>query len=171
MHHVKQALIHQLITLIQQDIAEALAAAQAAHDGATHEQSKAETQYDTLGLEHAYLAHGQSQRIENMQLSILKLNGLLKELSDESHEFEEAYLGAIIELADESDASANTTLFFVPAGGGYTLSLASALLDSGLSPFIKTLTPDAPLAKACWGLGEGDVIHLNHRSFRICSIH
>lgn len=165
MPHVKHALIHELITLIQQDIAEALAAAQAAHDGATHEQSKAETQYDTLGLEHAYLAHGQSQRIEQMQLSILKLNGLLKELTEESHEFEEAYLGAIIELADESDASPTTTLFFVPAGGGYTLKSDSTSLNA-----IQTLTPDAPLAKACWGLGENDTVQLNHRTFRICTI-
>ncbi|MCV6590164.1 MAG: hypothetical protein OIF57_14245 [Marinobacterium sp.] len=42
-------------------------AADEAHRNATHSESAAETRYDTLGLENAYLAHGQSMRASTLQ--------------------------------------------------------------------------------------------------------
>ena len=53
--HLRFALEEQLNT--------AKIAAQTAHDTATHEESIAETQYDTLGLEAAYLAQGHADRV------------------------------------------------------------------------------------------------------------
>ena len=66
MHPIIAAILHQL----QQDLAVAAAASQQAHDSATHTENVPENQYDTLALEAAYLAHGQSQRIEALQHSI-----------------------------------------------------------------------------------------------------
>ena len=42
----------------------AVRAAQTAHETATHEENGAEKMYDTLGLEAAYLAAGQSRRVQ-----------------------------------------------------------------------------------------------------------
>ena len=56
----------QIIDLILDDLRQAyqgaMHAADQAHSAATDDQSVAETQYDTLAIEAAYLAHGQSQR-------------------------------------------------------------------------------------------------------------
>ena len=59
----KQAVYSSLFTVLEQSLLTASKAADTARDLATHEQSKPETQYDTVGLEASYLAHGQSQRV------------------------------------------------------------------------------------------------------------
>ena len=55
----KTHVIEHLRFALEAQLHNAKEAAKAAHDAATHEESVAETQYDTLGLEAAYLAQGQ----------------------------------------------------------------------------------------------------------------
>ncbi len=63
----KQPLLDQITEQLQQVLDNALFAANEAHQNATHSESTAENKYDTLGLENAYLAHGQSMRVEALQ--------------------------------------------------------------------------------------------------------
>ena len=61
-------LLHrQLMIHLQQLLDNAKAAAKRAHDTATSEENVAENKYDTLALEAAYLAQGQSQRVVQCQ--------------------------------------------------------------------------------------------------------
>lgn len=68
---IKQPLLDQITDQLQQALDNALLAASEAHNNATHAESAAETQYDTLGLENAYLAHGQSMRVESLQQALM----------------------------------------------------------------------------------------------------
>ena len=152
----KQLFIDELIELLQADIEEHIRAAQEAHEAATHEQSKAETQYDTLGLEQAYLAHGQSERIDALQQSIARLHHF------ECRSFDiddEVYLGALVTL-QSSHSEQKLNVWLLPCAGGYCLQ------DD-----IHTLTPDTPLAKAMIGLGVGDEFSLaNGQGYRITEV-
>ncbi|MBU2882478.1 GreA/GreB family elongation factor [Psychrosphaera sp. B3R10] len=80
MHIDKQELIQSLIAELQQSLLNAVQAAKDAHDLATHDQSKAETQYDTVAIEAAYLAEGQSKRVEGFKQAIADWK-MLKEKS------------------------------------------------------------------------------------------
>ncbi len=63
-------IIPAIIQQLEQELATAIKASQQAHSGATHSENTADNKYDTLALEAAYLAHGQSVRIEELQQSI-----------------------------------------------------------------------------------------------------
>ena len=52
----------------------------------THEENIAENKYDTLGLEAAYLAQGQAQRVNECYLSIQQFEPSFKEvISDKGY--------------------------------------------------------------------------------------
>jgi len=142
-HLLRQAIIQTL----QQELSVAMQAAQQAHDAATHEQSKAETQYDTLGLENAYLAEGQSRRIDELIHAISQLeNWSIKDFKED----EEIYLGALLTL--ESQSKQTLRLFLAPAGGGITIEPEN---DT-----IKVITPKTPLGQALLGLSVEDTAKL-----------
>lgn len=62
----------------------AVRAAQTAHETATHEENVAENKYDTLGLEAAYLAAGQSRRVEEIRQALgLYRNLVLRDFDEE----------------------------------------------------------------------------------------
>ena len=58
----KSRLIKQIVASLSQSLGVLEKAARASHAEATHESSKAESKYDTRGLEAAYLAGGQAGR-------------------------------------------------------------------------------------------------------------
>ena len=62
----KQSLINTIIEQLEAELENALQSAETARLAAIDDQSVAETQYDTLGLEASYLAHGQSERAANL---------------------------------------------------------------------------------------------------------
>ncbi len=92
----KDTLRLQLIEQLERQRQNALLAADNAHDAATHEESVAETQYDTVGLEAAYLAHGQSQRVADCEQAILRLQSLVWDAEKEDED--EVDIGSIITL-------------------------------------------------------------------------
>jgi hypothetical protein len=58
----KSQLIKQIVAGLSQSLGVLEKAARASHAEATHESSKAESKYDTHGLEAAYLAGGQARQ-------------------------------------------------------------------------------------------------------------
>ncbi len=143
----KQNLSQEIITSLQHDLLAAQQAAQQAHDAATHEQSKAETQYDTLGLENAYLAEGQSRRIDELVQAISQLkNWSIKDFDVD----EEVYLGALLTL--ELPTGQQMQVFIAPAGGGINIKRGDGT--------IKVITPQTPLGEALLGLGVEDSVKL-----------
>jgi hypothetical protein len=59
----KCALLKKIVAKLTSELEVYFRAAQASRAEATHEQSKAESKYDTRGLEASYLARGQSKQI------------------------------------------------------------------------------------------------------------
>lgn len=154
----KQQLLNTLLEEIDKSLSIATSAANDAKDLATHEQSKPETQYDTVGLEASYLAHGQSQRVAELKLALLqwkKLTGVII-TSEKPIEF-----GSLIQLQnDNGDSSSSKTkvnnngswFLLGPAMGGLKLKQNGHL--------ITVITDSSPLGKLVIGKYLDDEITL-----------
>ncbi|WP_111976856.1 GreA/GreB family elongation factor [Algibacillus agarilyticus] len=136
-------LIHELEKLLSI----ATAAANDARDLATHEQSKPETQYDTVGLEASYLAHGQSQRVAELKLAIKQWQGLaLRAPSNKS----KVDLGCLVVVVDEYE---NESYYLIgPSAGGIKLS--------NNTKSINVITRNAPLGAALFNCYVDDEISI-----------
>ena len=66
----KSAIIEKIIAVLDAELAAYAKSARAAHEEATHEQSKAGDKYDTRELAASYLAHGQAQQMTEMEAAI-----------------------------------------------------------------------------------------------------
>lgn len=66
----KKKLLRLITEKLAADTEVAVRSAQTAHETATHEENVAENKYDTLGLEAAYLAAGQSRRVEEIRQAL-----------------------------------------------------------------------------------------------------
>ena len=155
----KQSIVQKTILLLKHDLTSAVSAAQQAHDAATHEQSKAETQYDTLGLENAYLAEGLSRRIDELNQAISLLE---KWKIPEFNEYDDIYLGALLHLRPQQKAGTLCVLL-APAGGGRKVEIKT---DTVL-----IITPQSPMGEALLGLGLDDTAKLeNGQSFQIIQL-
>jgi transcription elongation GreA/GreB family factor len=66
----KAQIIKTIIARLTENLGVLENAARASHQEATHESSKAESKYDTRGLEAAYLAGGQARQAKEIQDSI-----------------------------------------------------------------------------------------------------
>jgi len=155
----KQELLKQLLKHLQQDIDTTLRAVNEAHALASHEQSKPENQYDTLALEAAYLAHGQSERIAELQRQVMLLNHF--EFSDYSED-SRITVGALVCIEDTeegADSSNNSQqwLWLLPVAGGILLKLEG----QGEVLQIRTITLEAPLGEKLKSTSVGDEVVLN----------
>lgn len=158
----KKELLKQLLNHLQQEIDATLSAVNEAHALASHEQSKPENQYDTLALEAAYLAHGQSNRIAELQRQTMLLNHFeFTDFRDDSR----AGVGAVVCVEDEG--SERQWLWLLPIAGGILLNFEYGIADTneGGNLDIRTITPEAPLAKKLLGSYVGDelVLNLGHK--------
>ena len=147
---IKDHLIKNTLLVLKEELENAIAAAQQAHDGATHEQSKAETQYDTLGLEHAYLAQGQSRRIDELIHSISLLENW--KVIDFAYD-DEIYLGAMVTLKGVLNNQCLTVLL-APSGGGVVVKLEEKEYQM--------ITPQTPLGQSLIGLTIDETLSLNN---------
>ena len=138
----KLNLVDEIVQRLSQELSQSIQAANEAHEGATHEQSKAETQYDTLALEHAYLAEGQSRRVASLKQEIQALQAMsIQELSND----DEIILGALIAA---SKGHLQKLFFLCPGGGGQQI-----IIDGNT---IQVVTPTSPLGAELLGLAIGD---------------
>lgn len=145
MHYDKQELKKKLLGCLDEEIEAALAAAQAAQETASHEGNKPENQYDTLSLEAAYLAHGQSERILQLQQERILL---AKWQVAEFPVGEVITTGAVVSLENNN---LKRYLWITPCGGRQLrLGEAEMLI----------LSKEAPLAQSLMGLSEGDELSL-----------
>lgn len=137
---IKQALIEQL----EASLAVAVQSAKHAHQDATHEQSKAETQYDSLGIEMAYLAEGQSKRIEALRQEIQVLKESIEPISNQKIQ-----LGHLIKLENCDDESV-LWVYILAVAGGNKVTLNN--VD------IQIVTPSAPIAKKLLKQSIDDIV-------------
>jgi transcription elongation GreA/GreB family factor len=143
MHYLVYAIIEQL----QLELNTAVAASQQAHDSATHEENVADNKYDTLAVEAAYLAHGQSMRIAELKQSIILYQHFKR---PEFNEGATIQLGALVCI--ENELGQQRRLLIGPAAGGLSL-------DSEIG-LIQVITPSTPLGKVLMGKGVDDEVVL-----------
>ncbi|TEW53966.1 transcription elongation factor [Psychromonas sp. RZ22] len=128
----KIQLHQQLMVHLQQLLDNAKAAAKRAHETATSEENIAENKYDTLALEAAYLAQGQSQRVTQCQADI---DACINLPLGKSSIVE---LGAVIVLLDQHDQA--KYLLICPVAGGMKLQWGEHV--------IQVVTPQSPIGAA-----------------------
>jgi len=121
-------------------------AAQRAHETATAEENIAENKYDTLAVEAAYLAQGQSVRVAQCDADIEAFKALPAKPSSNK-----IGLGSLVLITDENDIEKH--LFLGPSAGGLKITVDDIE--------IVVVTQASPLGKAVYGKIIGDEITLS----------
>jgi hypothetical protein len=133
----KAQIIRQIVASLSESLGVLEKAARASHAEATHESSKAESKYDTRGLEAAYLAGGQARQAKEILDSIKLYETLMAKdfAADEPIE-----LTALVEL----DAAGTRSFYFIgPKNGGLELIYQRKE--------ITVITPQSPLGQELMG--------------------
>jgi transcription elongation GreA/GreB family factor len=158
---VKKAhLISQIIARLSESLSVLEKAARASHAEATHESSKAESKYDTRGLEAAYLAGGQARQAREILDSIQVYQSLaVKDFAPD----EPVDLTALVEL----DSDGSQFLYFIgPRNGGLEIELRGKE--------VTVITPASPLGQNLMGkkAGQSWAAKLGGKSvkYRIASV-
>lgn len=142
----KRAIIKKIVARLTSELEVYFRAAHASRTEATHEQSKAESKYDTRGLEASYLARGQSKQAAELEAAIAnfsKLNARPFAAGDPIG------IGALVELETTGD----TSFYFIgPRAGG-----TEVLHDR---KEILVITPQSPLGEQLAGKKAGDDLKL-----------
>lgn len=140
----KRELLKKFGEVIAQDLAVFTQAAIAAHEAATHAESKPEDQYDTRSVEASYLAGAQSKRaMELEEMHALYQHVDLKTFGPESP----IASTALVQL--ESDGKPSLYLL-MPKGGGLSVSFEGKT--------VHVVTPLSPLGQAVMGRKVGDSV-------------
>ena len=142
----KRAVIKKIIARLTDELGIYFRAAQASRAEATHEQSKAESKYDTRGLEASYLAHGQSKQAAELQAAIAEFEKLgARKFADG----DAIGIGALVEL----DIGGESSFYFLgPRAGG-----TEVVQDK---KEILVITPQSPLGAQLVGRKAGEQLQL-----------
>lgn len=141
MHHLVSAIVEKL----ELELSTAVAASQQARDSATHSENIAANKYDTLAVEAAYLAHGQSMRIAELRQSIALYRHFQRPTFTAGARIQ---LGALVCIEDDQEQQRR--LLIGPAAGGLSI-------DSEQGPVL-VITPIAPLGQALMGKRVDDEV-------------
>jgi transcription elongation GreA/GreB family factor len=146
----KRAIIKKIVTKLTSELEVYFRAAHASRTEATHEQSKAESKYDTRGLEASYLARGQSKQAAELEAAIADFEKL------KARPFaagEPVGIGALVALETAGD----TSIYFIgPRAGG-----TEVVHDKNE---ILVITPQSPLGEQLAGKKAGDNLKLKFGS-------
>jgi transcription elongation GreA/GreB family factor len=155
MHYLFSAILRKL----QLELSTAVDASQQAHDSATHSENIATDKYDTLAVEAAYLAHGQSMRIAELKQSIALYQNFQRPTFNARSTIQ---LGALVCIED--DQGQQRRLLIGPTAGGLSI-------DSEQGP-IQVITPNAPLGQALMGKRVDDGVdwQINQRKEFFCVV-
>ncbi|WP_236171566.1 GreA/GreB family elongation factor [Pseudomonas pseudonitroreducens] len=146
--------VYQLILArLAEDLSVAVRAAQTAHETATHEENIAENKYDTLGLEAAYLAAGQSRRVEEIRQALSMFENLQLRDFDEEQGIQTS---ALVQLVSEQRQP--RWIFLGPDGAGLKVQCEGCE--------ILVITTRAPLGGALLHRQPGDEVEVGSGSAR-----
>ncbi len=145
----------QLLSAIDAECMVLSASVKAVVDAATHEESKAENQYDTRGLEASYLAGAQSERLAELQGMRLILAAMpLRDFT----QLDAIAIGAVIEMDCDGTRS---RYFLLQLAAGYSLQIADDGQPGRMSTTsITTITTQSPLGRALLGKSVGDFLEV-----------
>lgn len=131
---MKELIIEELLRIISLDLAAAKESAQSTKSLANSEEFKAESKWDTRGIEAGYLAGAQERRIKEIELEILSLNNLKANLFTR----QSIGIGSLVNTE-------KGTFFITPLTGGIKIDINKQLIRivSAASPIAKSLIEDA----------------------------
>jgi transcription elongation GreA/GreB family factor len=142
----KRILIDQIVSILDQELNSIALSAKAAHEAATHEESKAEDSHDTRGLEASYLAGAQMARAEIIRKVIANFRFVEVRDFDRS---ESIGNGPLVEL--ESNGK-RAHYFLVEQGGGLSVEFEG-------KP-VQVINVQAPLGDALLGRRLGETVEI-----------
>lgn len=145
----KASLIAAAIARLRSDAETLRESARQTREGAVHEESRAENDKDTRGLEASYLARGQAARVEEMEEAAARLRFLeLRAFPPDAP----IGLSAVVTVAVDD---AEQRYFLVPVAGGLRVEV------DGVE--VQLLTPASPLGRALVDKRRGDDFELRLR--------
>jgi hypothetical protein len=139
----KKALVAKILAKAEGERAALAEAARNTYEAATHEESEAEDQYDTRGLEASYLAGAQAKRVGELEQFILFLRFLEPKNFAKTEPISSS---ALVELDYEGKA---VWAFMLPQGGGMAVEFEGH--------HVQVVTPKSPLGEAIVGRNAGDL--------------
>lgn len=145
----KAKIVAALVSELERQIETLLRSAASAREGATHEDSRAENEYDTRGLESSYLAGAQAARAEKLRAEIAEVRRLPTRAWKKG---EPIAPGALVELEDDGGKRG---VYFLAVGRGASLTVG------GMS--LQVLTPVSPLGRELSGKRAGDSVEIEVR--------
>ncbi|MCE0557389.1 GreA/GreB family elongation factor [Motilimonas sp. E26] len=141
----KAQLLTAILISLETSHQTAMAAAKRAHDTATDDENIAENKYDTLALEAAYLAQGQSVRVAQCAADVQNFKQL-----DSAINCSKVTVGALVSIIDEQGNQ--KTLFMGPSAGGLKVTV------NGQE--VVVITPSSPIGKELNQRQVGDEVSL-----------
>ena len=153
----KEQFFERLVQVLRKEVLHSVKASQDAADYATDDESRAESKWDTQGLEASYLAHGQASQAMQWAKALENLQSnrdiLLTKKSDVS-------IGALFTC---DLGGFEETFFFSSVAGGQMISVDGKE--------VAVITAQSPLAGRLHGLKAGDGFTLpNGRSGMVLEI-
>ncbi len=137
----KAKILKALLAELDEELRRLLAANERASAGATNSESKAETKWDTCGLEASYLARGHAEQFKTLAAEVHNLRGFVApDYTDHP-----IGVGALVEV----DLGGEAMLFFLlHCGGGIDL-----MIDGRE---VTVITPESPVGAALIDKQQGD---------------
>jgi hypothetical protein len=140
---MKQKLVAAFIAQLENDLISMKEAARATHEAATHEESKAENEYDTRGLEASYLAGAQAKRAAEIDEVLALFRNLpFKEFAPD----DVIQSTALVDVRIDGRAA---KLLLMPKGGAVRLNFEGQT--------IQIVTPQSSLGGTLIGMRAGEV--------------
>lgn len=144
----KQKIIDAILEKLTGELDVLIQSAKAAHEAATHDESRAEDHHDTRGLEASYLAEAQGKRIQDLeQLIALFRNAAVRDFKPT----DTIDIGAVVEL-ELHPSQKRSFYFLLNHGGGMSVSIEG-------KP-IQIITTNALLGEALLDKRLGDAIEI-----------
>ncbi len=138
----KSDVIAALIANLETELAAADHASRDAAAYATDEEARAESKYDTQGLEASYLAAGQAGQAKQLAEALGLLKGQRTELERPCQSVQR---GALVQCRL---GKVTEWFFFAPSGGGETMHIDGAE--------VTVITQESPLARVMVGCAAGN---------------
>ena len=145
----KIRILEEAVRVVRAELSAMTRAALAAHEAATHEESRSEDKHDTRGVEASYLAGAQAERARILQETADFLSGLsVRDFRPE----ETIQLGALVCWKNLEGPPRMFWGFLLPKGGGTCVSFGG---DA-----VQILGGGSPLGDALLGLHAGDAFEI-----------
>ncbi|MEI7851317.1 MAG: hypothetical protein WCH86_05750 [Kiritimatiellales bacterium] len=137
----KTALLRAIIAELEADLRRQQAANKQASAGATDGEARAETKWDTCGLESSYLARGHALQFKALAVALEELKTFMIPVYDG----QPIGVGALVEAELDKE---KMLCFLLPCAGGIELDFEGRL--------VSVITPESPIGAALLDKKKGD---------------